>query len=67
MTIIEAHPEGVSGRELSEVTVFLGVPLKQDLKALAFSSGRTIPLYTDHDEDMDDSGENLFKHKYLPF
>ncbi|WP_407313067.1 helix-turn-helix transcriptional regulator [Desulfosporosinus sp. SB140] len=61
MTLIEAHPEGLSGRDLSEAC---GVPwgtMKQDLKALAFSPDYTIPLYTDHDEDLDESEENLLK------
>lgn len=61
MALIEAHPEGLTGRALSEAC---GVPwgtMKQDLKALIFSPDNSIPLYTDHDESNDESGEDLLK------
>jgi predicted DNA-binding transcriptional regulator YafY len=60
MALIEAHPEGLSGKALS---VACGVPwgtMKQDLKVLVFSPDYSIPLYTDHDESHDESGEDLF-------
>lgn len=59
MALIESHPEGLNGRALSEAC---GVPwgtMKQDLKALIFSPAYSIPLYTDHDEGNDESGEDL--------
>jgi predicted DNA-binding transcriptional regulator YafY len=59
MALIEAHPEGLSGKALSEAC---GVPwgtMKQDLKVLVFSPDYSIPLYTDHDESHDESGEDL--------
>ncbi|WP_088188142.1 WYL domain-containing protein [Desulfosporosinus sp. FKA] len=59
MALIEAHPEGLTGKALSEAC---GVPwgtMKQNLRALLFSPEHSIPLYTDHDESNDESGEDL--------
>ncbi|KLU65412.1 hypothetical protein DEAC_c25490 [Desulfosporosinus acididurans] len=59
MALIEAHPEGLTGKALSEAC---GVPwgtMKQDLRALLLSPEHSIPLYTDHDESNDESGEDL--------
>lgn len=59
MALLEAHPEGLTGRILAEGC---GVPwgtMKQDLKVLASSIENPFPLYTDHDEGTDDD-EELF-------
>ncbi|WP_459929313.1 helix-turn-helix transcriptional regulator [Desulfosporosinus burensis] len=61
MALLEAHPEGLSGRTLADGC---GVPwgtMKQDLKVLASSIENTVPLYTDHDEGNDDDEEDLFQ------
>ncbi|AFM39966.1 hypothetical protein Desaci_0920 [Desulfosporosinus acidiphilus SJ4] len=58
MALIETHPEGLTGKALSEAC---GVPwgtMKQDLRVMAFSP-ENFPLYTDHDESADESGEDL--------
>ena len=60
MALIEAHPEGICGRALADGC---GVPwgtMKHDLKMLVTSIENTIPLYTDHDEGIDESDEALF-------
>lgn len=61
LAFIESHPDGVSGRALADAC---GVPwgtMKQDLKMLAFSIENSIPLFTDHDEESDEYGEELFQ------
>jgi predicted DNA-binding transcriptional regulator YafY len=60
--LIEAHPEGICGRDLADGC---GVPwgtMKQDLKVIVSSIENTIPLYTDHDEENDEGEADL----YLP-
>ncbi len=60
MALIEAHPEGISGRALAEGC---GVPwgtMKQDLKVLVSSIENPIPLYTDCDEGKGEGDEDLF-------
>ncbi|WP_242860053.1 WYL domain-containing protein [Desulfosporosinus sp. I2] len=61
MALLEAHPEGLTGRTLANGC---GVPwgtMKQDLKVLASSIENTFPLYTDHDEGNDNDEEDLFQ------
>ena len=60
MAFIEAHPEGICGRDLADAC---GVPwgtMKQDLKVLVSWTENPIPLYTDHDEGNEESEEDLF-------
>ncbi len=61
MALLEAHPEGLTGRTLANGC---GVPwgtMKQDLKVLASSVENSFPLYTDHDEGEDYDEEDLFQ------
>lgn len=61
MALLEAHPEGLTGRSLADGC---GVPwgtMKQDLKVLASSIESSFPLYTDHDEGNDGDEEDLFQ------
>ena len=59
MALIEAHPEGISGRALADGCSVPWGTMKQDLKVLISSTENPIPLYTDRDEG-DGFEEDLF-------
>lgn len=61
MALLEAHPEGLTGRSLADGCGVSWGTMKQDLKVLAYSIENSFPLYTDHDEGIDGDEDDLFQ------
>jgi len=59
LALIEANPQGISGRELAQACNVPWTVMQKDLNAISLATENPIPLYTDADDVGDDEDQAL--------